>query len=101
MSQINNPFIRGYQRPHIVRTLLITYEDDCPPIWRPLHSSQAHLRDDQVRLRGAQSLHKEQMDAGVPPSLLTVIQLAAQADVRFLVFDPNAAILEGLPVYDE
>ena len=238
MSQINNPFIRGYQRPHIVRTLLITYEDDCPPIWRPLHSSQAHLRDDQVRLfpcligddfalitegqdvsqdleekcttegivrtvvyaiaaddfdglpvhvgdtyseeaareavgrlafetgfysrcweissghlpedarnylealvdaprltglffeafrlrdcdalgvkliatpwtdenlkivdgRGVQSLHKEQMDAGVPPSLLTVIQLAAQADVRFLVFDPNAAILEGLPVYDD
>ena len=50
MSHINNPFIRGYQRPHIVRTLLITYEEDCPPVWRQLHPSQAHLPDDQVGL---------------------------------------------------
>lgn len=48
MSQVDNPFIRGYQNPRIVRTLLITYADDCPPIWRPLHASQAHLPDDQV-----------------------------------------------------
>ncbi|NYT62868.1 ABC transporter substrate-binding protein [Alcaligenaceae bacterium] len=50
MSNIHNPFIRGYQNPRIIRTLLITYEDDCPPIWRPLHASQAHLTDDQVAL---------------------------------------------------
>ncbi|WP_413730169.1 ABC transporter substrate-binding protein [Sodalis sp. RH22] len=50
MSQIVNPFNRGYQRPRIERTLLITYADDCPPVWRPLHLSQAHLRDDQVAL---------------------------------------------------
>lgn len=50
MSNIKNPFIRGYQNPHIIRTLLITYEDDCPPVWRPLHASQAHLTDDQVAL---------------------------------------------------
>lgn len=48
MSQSLNPFIRGYQNLHVVCTLLITYEDDCPPAWRPLHASQAHLPDDEV-----------------------------------------------------
>ncbi|WP_025807845.1 ABC transporter substrate-binding protein [Pseudomonas chlororaphis] len=54
MSQSNpkilNPFARGYQNLRVVRTLFITYEDDCPPVWRPLHSSQAHLRDEEVSL---------------------------------------------------
>ncbi len=48
MSKNDNPFARGYQNPRVVRTLLITYEDDCPPVWRPLHASQAHLPDDEV-----------------------------------------------------
>lgn len=48
MSESNNPFLRGYRNLRIVRTLLITCEDDCPPVWRPLHPSQAHLPDDQV-----------------------------------------------------
>jgi len=48
MSESNNPFIRGYRNLRIVRTLLITCEDDCPPVWRPLHPSQAHLPDGQV-----------------------------------------------------
>jgi hypothetical protein len=30
--------------------LLITYEDDCPPCFRPLHDSQAHLPDDELQL---------------------------------------------------
>lgn len=46
--QILNPFVRGYQNLRVVRTLLITWEDDCPPVWRPLHSSQAHLSDEEV-----------------------------------------------------
>lgn len=54
MSQSNpkilNPFARGYQNLRVVRTLLITWEDDCPPVWRPLHSSQAHLSDEEVAL---------------------------------------------------
>src|SRR3546814_7782356 len=50
MSMIENPFMRGYQNLRIIRTLLITYEEDCPPVWRPLHASQAHLPDDQVAL---------------------------------------------------
>ena len=43
-----NPFIRGYQDLHLVRTLLICHASDAPPIWRPLHPSQARLSDEQV-----------------------------------------------------
>lgn len=43
-----NPFLRGYQNLRISRCLFITYEDDCPPVWRPLHPSQAHLPDDEI-----------------------------------------------------
>ncbi|MFK1566697.1 ABC transporter substrate-binding protein [Pseudomonas aeruginosa] len=49
-NPVSNPFTRGYQNLRVVRTLLITWEDDCPPVWRPLHSSQAHLSDDEVAL---------------------------------------------------
>jgi hypothetical protein len=30
----SNPFARGYDNLHIVRLLLITYENDCPPCFR-------------------------------------------------------------------
>ncbi|CAM5208926.1 MULTISPECIES: DUF5983 family protein [Alcaligenaceae] len=43
-----NPFLRGYRNLRAIRTLLITYEDDSPPVWRPLHSSQTSLPDEQV-----------------------------------------------------
>jgi len=43
-----NPFFRGYRNLRVERTLFITYDDDCPPVWRPLHSSQAHLPDSDV-----------------------------------------------------
>mgnify|MGYP001098338808 FL=1 len=50
MSPNSNPFLRGYQNLRIDRSLCITYEDDCPPVWRPLHPNQANLTDDQVAL---------------------------------------------------
>ncbi len=50
MHPDSNPFLRGYQNLRIDRTLCITYEDDCPPVWRPLHPSQAHLPNDQIAL---------------------------------------------------
>jgi hypothetical protein len=50
MSPNSNPFLRGYQKLRIDRSLCITFEDDCPPVWRSLHPSQAHLTDDQVAL---------------------------------------------------
>ncbi|MGR0116441.1 DUF5983 family protein [Ralstonia pseudosolanacearum] len=50
MSDIKNPFVRGYQNLRVQRSLCIVYEDDCPPVWRPLHPSQAHLHDTQIAL---------------------------------------------------
>ncbi|PMY64863.1 MULTISPECIES: ABC transporter substrate-binding protein [Pseudomonas] len=46
----SNPFARGYDNLHIERLLLITYEDDCPPCFRPLHDVQAHLPDNELQL---------------------------------------------------
>jgi hypothetical protein len=232
-----NPFVRGYQGLSVRRLLAITYEDDCPSTYLPLHPSQAHLRDDQVQLfpcvfcddfalitegqtipdeldgkcrhtgivrtviyavmaddfgtpvhvgdtyseaaarevvrrltfetghysrcweissghlpeatrqylealagartvtgllfeafwvpdsdavgvkliatpwtganlesvegRDARALHNEQVDACVPEPLIAVMELAALADVRMLIFDPNAPVLEGLALYDD
>ena len=42
-----NPFIRGYRDLYQVRTLLICPEGGAP-LWRPLHSSQARLSDEQI-----------------------------------------------------
>lgn len=237
MIHATNPFIRGYRGLSIQRLLAIRYEDDCPLTYLPLHSSQAHLADDQlhrfpcvfcddfalvtegqnisselddhctsmgvvqtvvyaitadecgtplhvgdtysheaalevvrrltfdtghysrcweistghlpsqalaylehladattptgllfeafripssdavgVKLiatpwtdvnlefidgRDAKTLHKAQKDACVSLPLIAVMQLAALADVRILIFDPNAATLDGLPLYDD
>ncbi|NAO28882.1 ABC transporter substrate-binding protein [Pseudomonas syringae pv. dysoxyli] len=46
----SNPFARGYDNLHVEQLLLITYEDDCPTCFRPLHHSQAHLPDDELQL---------------------------------------------------
>ncbi|WP_338570644.1 ABC transporter substrate-binding protein [Pseudomonas canadensis] len=46
----STPFARGYDNLHIERLLLITYENDCPPCFRPVHDSQAHLPDDELQL---------------------------------------------------
>jgi hypothetical protein len=235
----SNPFARGYDDLHIERLLLITYEDDCPPCFRPVHDSQAHLPDDELQLfpclfnddfalisegqfipeelderypstglvrqviyavigemlnerchvgdlysleeaqamvhrlsfetghysraweistahlpeetmlcleewvsdsalrqtgllfelftladchgigckligtpwtdenllniegNGYSSLRQEQLDAGTPEALVNVLYLAALADVRLLIFDPDAAVLDGLAIFDE
>ncbi|NMX53068.1 ABC transporter substrate-binding protein [Pseudomonas veronii] len=47
------------------------------------------------------SLRQEQLDAGTPEALVNVLYLAALADVRLLIFDPDAAVLDGLAIYDE
>ena len=235
----SNPFARGYDNLHIERLLLITYEDDRPPCFRPVHDAQAHLSDDELELfpclfnddfaviseghsipdnldercqssglvrqviyavmgemlnerhhlgdlyslEEAQamvhhlsfetghysraweistahlpeeamlyleewvsnfalrqtgllfelftlpdccgigckligtpwadenllniegnrysSLRQEQLDAGTPEALVNVLYLAALADVRLLIFDPDAAVLDGLAIFDE
>ena len=235
----SNPFARGYDKLHIERLLLITYEDDGPPCFRPVHDAQTHLPDDELQLfpclfnddfavisegqsisddldercqstglvrqviyavtgemlnerhhlgdlyslEEAQamvhrlsfetghysraweistahlpeaamlylkewvsnfalrqtgllfelftlpdccgigckligtpwtdenllniegnrysSLRQEQLDAGTPEALVNVLHLAALADVRLLIFDPDAAVLDGLAIFDE
>lgn len=44
----NNPFIRGYDGLSIQRLLAISYDDDCPLTYLPLHASQVHLPDNQI-----------------------------------------------------
>ena len=235
----SNPFARGYDNLHIERLLLITYANDCPPCFRPVHESQIHLPDDELQLfpcifnddfalisegqsilnelddccpsnglvhqviyavmgevfneqchvgdfdsleeaksvvhrlsfetghysraweistahltdealrhlesrvgnvdsrptgllfepfalpdcngvgckligtpwtddnlvkiegNPYSSLRQEQLDAGTPEALVNVLYLAALADVRLLIFDPDAAVLDGLAIYDE
>lgn len=41
-------------------------------------------------------LRQDQINGGVPVEVIELLHLAAQADVRFLIFDPDAAPLEGL-----
>ncbi|HIE5136320.1 TPA: ABC transporter substrate-binding protein [Pseudomonas aeruginosa] len=43
-----NPFLRGYHDLRVFRTLLITCDESCPPVWRPLHPSQSSLRDEEI-----------------------------------------------------
>jgi hypothetical protein len=37
----------------------------------------------------------------MPESLVNVLLLAALADVRILIFDADAPVLDGLPLYEE
>ncbi|MDR0578700.1 MAG: ABC transporter substrate-binding protein [Candidatus Accumulibacter sp.] len=51
MSFHHNPFLRGYSGLNVQRVLEITFDEQCPPVWRPLHPSQAHLSDDRIVLK--------------------------------------------------
>lgn len=46
------------------------------------------------------SLRQEQLDACTPEALVNVLYMAALADVRLLIFDPDADVLDGLAIYD-
>ncbi|SME95758.1 MULTISPECIES: hypothetical protein [unclassified Pseudomonas] len=46
------------------------------------------------------SLRQEQLDAGTPEALVNLLYLAALADVRLLIFDPDAAVLDGLAIFE-
>ncbi|MCD9008060.1 ABC transporter substrate-binding protein [Luteimonas sp. XNQY3] len=100
MSSIGNPFIRGFQFPRVVRTLFITYEDDCPPVWRPLHPSQAHLPDKDVE-RFPCSIAKD--FAIINEGQEVPEQLDAQCEttgiVRAVVYAITANDFDGRPVH--
>ena len=61
--------------------------------------TDAHLQ--YVEGISADALRQQDRDTGVPDALADVLHLAGQADVRFLVFDGDAPVLDGLPVYDD
>ncbi|WPD44490.1 hypothetical protein SD209_32185 [Pseudomonas aeruginosa] len=44
-------------------------------------------------------LRQRQLEYGLPIELVEILHLAGQADVRFLLFDPDAALLDGLPSF--
>ncbi|MFT0546126.1 ABC transporter substrate-binding protein [Allopusillimonas ginsengisoli] len=99
MSNIQNPFIRGYQNPRSIRTLLITYHENCPPAWRPLHASQAHLRDEQIALFPCFSCEDFAIitvDQDVPEELK--VQCQAEGFVRAVVYAIAADDFDGKSV---
>ena len=59
--------------------------------------------DNLMKIEGRpySSLRQEQLDAGTPVALIKMLYLAALADVRLLIFDPDAAVLDGLAIFDE
>lgn len=59
--------------------------------------------DNLVKIEGRpySSLRQAQLDAGTPVALIEVLYLAALADVRLLIFDPDATVLDGLAIFDE
>ncbi|MGX0936534.1 hypothetical protein ACUXQ2_002600 [Cupriavidus metallidurans] len=48
----------------------------------------------------SKQLRQEHLDNGLPVELADVLHLAGEADVRILIFDADAPVQEGLPVYE-
>lgn len=46
-------------------------------------------------------LRQQQLEYGLSAEFVEILHLAGQADVRFLLFDPDAAPLDGLPMFKE
>ncbi|VFR27589.1 FIG00349646: hypothetical protein [plant metagenome] len=49
----------------------------------------------------AAQLRQEHLSKGIPEDLANLLALAGQADLRFLVLDADAPVLDGLPLYDD
>lgn len=47
-----------------------------------------------------EQLHQEHLSKGIPEELIRVLHLAANADVRILIFDADAPVLDGLPIFE-
>lgn len=60
--------------------------------------TDTHLQD--VEGITAEQLWQEFRDKGMPESMAYVLQKAGEADVRFLIFDADAPVLDGLPLYE-
>lgn len=60
--------------------------------------TDAHLQS--VEGFTAEQLLQKHRAEGLPEPLITILHLAALADVRILIFDPDAPTLTGLPNYE-
>lgn len=49
----------------------------------------------------AAQLRQEHLEKGMPEALPNTIHLAALADIRILIFDADAPVLDDLPQYEE
>ncbi len=100
MSTTTNPFSRGYCNLRVVRTLLITSEDDGPPVWRPLHPSQAHLADDQVAQFPC-LIGKDFALVTEGQSVPEALEALCQSDgiVRSVVYSIEGQDFDGTPVH--
>lgn len=47
------------------------------------------------------ALRQQQLDYGLSDEFVEILHLAGQADVCFLLFDPDAAFLDGLPIFKD
>jgi len=52
-----------------------------------------------VDVQTTAELREEHRDAHVPDTLIDLLHRAGEADVRILIFDADARVLDGLPVY--
>lgn len=96
----SNPFIRGYRELYLVRTLMISHEADSPPIWRPLHPSQARLSDEQlVRLPCLYSDEFAIVREGPPVTAEVLFQCRNEGRVLAVVYAVEGRDFDGQAVH--
>lgn len=100
MSNSTNPFARGFRNFRIERTLCIVHADDCPPVWRPLHESQAHLPDEQVALFPCIFNNDVALvtEGQTVPAELDA-QCPSDGDIRLVAYGVMAEDFDGNPVH--
>lgn len=126
MSQKKTPFIRGFTRCWEISSAHVTdeaasYLADLADIATPTRFrfvafripysptigvrldatpwTDANLR--QIEGITAAELRKTHLDKDMPEHLVEILHLAACAGARILIFDADAPILDGLPVFDD
>ena len=96
----SNPFIRGYRELYLVRTLMISHEADSPPIWRPLHPSQARLSDEHlVRLTCLYSDEYAIVGEGPPVTAEVLFQCRNEGRVLAVVYAVEGRDFDGQAVH--
>jgi hypothetical protein len=56
--------------------------------------------DEHLNPMTLDELRQAHLAQGLPESLVNVLHLAGEADVRFLIFHWDAPRFDGLPIYD-